>query len=814
VKRQRPPRRSPPRQGPPARGRSAAAVRPKRRLTGWRRWVFPPVTALVVPALLFGMLEGGLRLFGYGAPSAFLLAIDDDTLVTNPRFGWRFFPPAIARAPVVERLAVEKPAGTVRIVVLGGSAAMGTPEADFGVGRVLEAMLAESFPERRFEVVNAAMAAIDSHVVRVIGRELAGHRPDAFLLYLGNNEVVGPHGPGTVFGGYSSSLPALRARIWLQGTRTGQLLRDVAGSLAGGQGRGELGRWRGMEMFLERQVPADDPRLEGVHGHFAANLDDLVDAARAAGARTYLSTVAVNLVDEPPFASVHRADLPAAEAARFARLADEGWTLLAGGAASDALPRLAQAVAIDEGHAAGRWLLGRALLALGRRAEAAEHLAAARDLDALRFRADSGVERAIRRVARGRAADGVVLVEGAARVAGVEPGEPPLAGHDVLWEHVHLTAEGNHRLARAFFDALDPWLAGAAAPQPPGTEPLAPEPPAPQPPGSDRVARWLALSAWDHHHMARQILGMVRRPPFVGQLGHPERIAAFERSRARLAVAAWRGRDEAEALDRAVLAARPDDLHVREQLARLLDERDRPAEAAEQWRELLRRVPGLDAWRTRLAFSLADAGQTGEARRILEAVLAERGDADSLVNLGQVLERAGDPAAAAEHYRAALASEPAHEPARLALAILRGRQGAEDEAERLVRAGLELDEGSPRAWAALAALLERRGDLAAAVDAWQTAVELDPDDAAAANNLGFALERLGRPEEASERYLRAVAVDPTYALPYFNLADLALERGHAEEAIRFYRAGLELAPGNRQARQNLAVAEAARTPPV
>lgn len=795
MKRPRPPRRSPPRQGPPARGRPAAAARPKRRLTGWRRWVFPLVTALVVPALLFGALEGGLRLFGYGAPSAFLLPIGDDTLVTNPRFGWRFFPPAIARAPVVERLAVEKPAGTVRIVVLGGSAAMGTPEADFGVGRVLEAMLAESFPERRFEVVNAAMAAIDSHVVRVIGRELARHRPDAFLLYLGNNEVVGPHGPGTVFGGYSSSLPALRARIWLQGTRTGQLLRDVTGSLAGGQGRGELARWRGMEMFLERQVTADDSRLAVVHDHFAANLDGLVDAARGAGARTYLSTVAVNLVDEPPFASVHRADLPAAEAERFAGLVDEGWALLAGGAASDALSRLAEAVAIDEGHAAGRWLLGRALLALGRRAEAAEHLAAARDLDALRFRADSGVERAIRRVARQRAADGVVLVEGAARVAGVEPGEPPLAGHEVLWEHVHLTVEGNHRLARAFFDALAPWIAGGAA--------------VPEPPDAERVARWLALSAWDQHHMAREILAMVRRPPFVGQLGHEERIAAFERTRARLAVAAWRGRGEAEALDRAALAARPDDLHVREQLARLLDERGEPAAAAEQWRELLRRVPGLDNWRTRLAFSLADAGQTAEARRILEAVLAERGDADSRVNLGQVLERTGDPAAAAEHYRAALAAEPAHEPARLALATLRGRQGAHDEAERLVREGLELDDGSSRAWAALAALHERRGDLAAAVDAWQTAVELDPDDAAAANNLGFALERLGRTDEAAERYLQALAIDPTYALPYFNLADLALERGHAEQAIRFYRAGLELAPGNRQARQNLAVAEAA-----
>jgi tetratricopeptide (TPR) repeat protein len=663
---------------------------------------------------------------------------------------------------------------------------------------VLEAMLAEAFPERRIEVINAAMAAVDSHVVRVVGREMARHQPDAFLLYLGNNEVVGPHGPGTVFGGFRSSLPVARAGIRLRGTRTGQLLRGAAARLGDG-GPDELRRWRGMEMFLERRVTADDPRLAGVHAHFAANLADLVDAAHRAGARTYLSTVAVNLVDEPPFASVHGRELPEGDGERFARLVDEGWRLLSEGRPAEALAPLERAVALDERHAGGRWLLGRALLALDRRGEAAEHLAAARDLDALRFRADGGVDRAIRRLAAERAGDGVVLVDGAARVAGVASGEPPLAGHDVLWEHVHLTFEGNLRLARAFYDAVAPWLAAGG--------------PVPEPPPAERIAERLALSAWDLHHMAREVLGIVRRPPFVDQLGHAKRVAAFERSAARLAVAAWQGRDDAERLDRAVLAARPDDLHVREQLARLLDERGRPAEAAEEWRELLRRVPGLDAWRTRLAFSLAAAGQTAEAREVLAAVLADRGDADARVNLGEVVERAGDPAAATEHYRAALAQDPAHEPARLALADLLARQGRLDEAERLVREALEDDEGSPRAWAALAAVHERRGDLAAAVPAWQRATELDSGDAVAANNLGYALERLGRPAEASERYTRALALDPTYALPYFNLGDLALQHGRAEEAVRFYRGGLELAPGNEQARRNLALAmEAAGAP--
>ncbi|HUO87304.1 MAG TPA: hypothetical protein VM617_07920, partial [Thermoanaerobaculia bacterium] len=226
--------------------------RGRTKLTGWRRWVFPLVTAVAVPALLLAALEGGLRLAGYGAPATFLVPIAEGTpdggvLTTNPRFGWRFFPPALAREPVVTRLAADKPEGTVRIVLLGGSAAMGTPDAAFGVGRMLEALLSESFPDRRFEVVNAAMAAINSHVVRVIGRELADHSPDAFLVYLGNNEVVGPSGPGTVFAAFSTSLPLVRAGVWLQGTRTGQLLRDAAGRLGGRDDAAYLARWRGME---------------------------------------------------------------------------------------------------------------------------------------------------------------------------------------------------------------------------------------------------------------------------------------------------------------------------------------------------------------------------------------------------------------------------------------------------------------------------------------------------------------------------------------------------------------------------------------
>jgi len=40
-----------------------------------------------------------------------------------------------------------------------------------------------------------------------IAKDCAHHQADLFILYLGNNEVVGPYGAGTVFTPLSSNLP-------------------------------------------------------------------------------------------------------------------------------------------------------------------------------------------------------------------------------------------------------------------------------------------------------------------------------------------------------------------------------------------------------------------------------------------------------------------------------------------------------------------------------------------------------------------------------------------------------------------------------
>ncbi|MCY2932314.1 MAG: hypothetical protein NTV86_23035 [Planctomycetota bacterium] len=88
--------------------------------------------AVCAPAIVLLLLEAGLRLGGYGYPTGFFVKADaSGGWRTNERFAWRFLPrnlrdlPGPVIAEPVRCLLAKKPAGVVRIFVLGSSAAMG-----------------------------------------------------------------------------------------------------------------------------------------------------------------------------------------------------------------------------------------------------------------------------------------------------------------------------------------------------------------------------------------------------------------------------------------------------------------------------------------------------------------------------------------------------------------------------------------------------------------------------------------------------------------------------------------------------------------
>jgi hypothetical protein len=131
------------------------------------------------------------------------------------------------------------------VVVLGESAAQGVPAPQFGFAAQLRAQLRSRYPGRAVEVINTGIVAINSHAVYQIARQMADLSPDAFVVYMGNNEVVGPYGPGCAYLSEMPPLWVIRLSIWVKSTRTGQLVNAAVGAFPGAAIRPPNGEeWR------------------------------------------------------------------------------------------------------------------------------------------------------------------------------------------------------------------------------------------------------------------------------------------------------------------------------------------------------------------------------------------------------------------------------------------------------------------------------------------------------------------------------------------------------------------------------------------
>src|ERR1035438_7807613 len=138
-------------------------------------------------------------------------------------------------------------------------------------------MLELRHPDRKFEVVNAAMTAINSHVILPLARDCEEARADVWVIYMGNNEVVGPFGAGTVFGSQTMPLPLIRDGLALKATKVGQLFDALQRSV--GKTTAENSGWGGMGMFINYELAASDPRLDAVYENFGQNLIDIIAAS-------------------------------------------------------------------------------------------------------------------------------------------------------------------------------------------------------------------------------------------------------------------------------------------------------------------------------------------------------------------------------------------------------------------------------------------------------------------------------------------------------------------------------------------------------
>jgi len=488
--------------------------------SGAKLWLFRTVLFFFVPALLIIGLETGLRLFGYGVPTAFTVEQEIDgekRILSNPYFVWRFLGPRVTATKGTHfSLPSTKPENTYRVFVLGASAAQGFPAPDFGMARMLDVMLKEQYPGADFEVVNAAIPAINSHVILPMIRDCSRMQADLFIIYLGNNEVVGPYGAGTVFSPLVSSLPVIRTGVALRSTRIGQLLSNTfKGVPALGQPR--LEEFHGMATFVNHQVSAADPGMPVVYRHFEQNLRDICRVAQKEGIPVIVSTVGANLKDNAPFASLHRPGLSREDRRLWGELVREGAELRQQEQYEEAVKRFLSAETIDADHAELHFRLGRCYRALGDYIEAKSHYVRAMELDGLRFRADTRINEIIRSVAADRSGQGIHLVDSLQILEDSSPQQIP--GNELFYEHVHMNYRGTYLVTLAILEQLQgllpDWVIRNAS-----NDPILSE---------DDCAQRLVFTGRSHLEIAMALLDMMDNAPFTDQLDNAAQKKTWSR---------------------------------------------------------------------------------------------------------------------------------------------------------------------------------------------------------------------------------------------------------------------------------------------
>jgi tetratricopeptide (TPR) repeat protein len=630
---------------------------------------------VLVPCFVLGILEGSLRLLGVGTNPSFFLETrvnDRAVFVDNQRFGRFFFPPSLVRHPAPIQFDAVKGTNTLRIFVMGESAAMGDPDPFFGFGRILEVLLRERHPGLKVEVINTGITAINSHTVRAIAKDCASREGDFWIVYMGNNEVIGPYGPGTVFN--STSVPPLwliRAQLALKMTRLGQCAERVAAPFF--RGSTAPGTWSGMEMFIQSKVSADDPRMAGVHDNFRRNLEDIVRLGAAHGACVLLCPPAHNIRNCGPFASVHDPRLSAEDLSRWNQWYEQGKAV---GATNEdlALDFFNKAEALDSRHADLAFRQGIIHANLKHQDQARQYLERARDLDALRFRPDRQINAIHRELAAAHAADNVRLVDTEAAVA--QGSTNGLPGWEMLYDHVHCTFAGNYVLAMAMATNIDSSL-------PPRLKAI-PETALPWL-SQEECARRIAYTSFDQYQITDTMWGRMKHAPFTQQSDWNRNIGHLqdELNALKPQIKPWALKKFAEIHRQAVEHA-PEDWNLLASHARLLQYAGNITNAIFQWRETLRLAPCHPQAHCNLGMLLAGAGNHEEALFHLQTALELCPEfPEALNSLGSMLAKKQQFKQALVYYQKAVELAPDSVPSLLNSARTLEQLGRHDSAARI-----------------------------------------------------------------------------------------------------------------------------------
>jgi len=415
---------------------------------------------IVLPFIILLLVELLLRVGGFGKNVPLFIEVAQNAsnsvsyLEPNPKVVTRYFADeklAPQVSPDTALFKKHKDGDSFRIFIQGGSTAAGFP---YGRWASLQGMLEQRFkrlyPDKNIEIINTAMAAVNSYTLVDFVDEIIEQQPDLVLIYAGHNEYLGIMGVGSAFAAKGSRLTTL-LHLKFKEWRIYQLLQQLYFSLlAADQQQLQTDKTLMSQVVKEKEIPLASELYNQGLLQFKDNMALLLQKYQAAGVPVLLSNLVSNESGQVPFSSIGSVDWQAYQAvlSKSAKAQLQANVAALNSALSE--PRKLAENMAEYTTAQHYYKLALNLQGLAQYQAAKAAFVLAKDHDLLRFRAPQAFNDIISELAQ---QEQVTLVDNQALFnAHADHG---IIGNSMILEHLHPTVDGYFLLAEGFAEVIN-----------------------------------------------------------------------------------------------------------------------------------------------------------------------------------------------------------------------------------------------------------------------------------------------------------------------------------------------------------------------
>ena len=407
------------------------------------------VISILLPFLILFLFEISLRIFHYGNDLSLFIEYPENKnyLVFNPEASKKYFTyQDFATTGNRELFKKKKDAKTLRIFVLGESTTIGYPYFHNGsFHRWLQYRLMHNYPDQNFEIINLSLTAVNSYTVSGFAKELINYKPDAVLIYTGQNEYYGVLGVASTdkIGGNPCIVSLI---LNLRELRFTQLLTNLYEKIAGTRMTGSGGTRMKM-MIADEQIPYNSKLFNRGIKQFRSNVDRTLSLLNKYNIPVFISNLVSNEKDLKPFISIP------IDSIQFPGFNENFKSGLKAYENSDFLlasQLLQKANKIYDANALCNFYLGKVAYKQGGFKQAKEYFVRAKDFDGLRFRAPEQLNVIILQLCSKY--PNVHLVD--TKTVFENWSNDHIIGNELILEHVHPNLTGYALMSDAFYETM------------------------------------------------------------------------------------------------------------------------------------------------------------------------------------------------------------------------------------------------------------------------------------------------------------------------------------------------------------------------